>query len=169
MASFDVVVVGAGIGGLASALFLRKKGHKVIVLESAKQLSEIGAGIQIPPNTVRILHNQGLTPRFLEKVVVPFSINLRRYSTGEILKPTPLNPLMSQLVGHPYWLIHRADYQRLLYDAAIDAGVEVKLATHISAVDVESVNITLDSGEQLKADLIVGADGKFQARLHLLL
>lgn len=63
----DIMLIGAGLGGLSSALFLRRHGHTVTVLESSKQLSEVGAGIQIPPNSTRILDHYGLTEE-LEKV-----------------------------------------------------------------------------------------------------
>ena len=58
-----------------------------------------------------------------------------------------------------YWLIHRADYQRILYDAVIAAGVKVRMACHAQLIDQTSPAVHLSSGEVLPADLIIGADG----------
>ena len=98
---FTIIIIGAGIGGLTSALFLCRHGHTVTVIEGSKQLSEVGAGIQIPPNSTRILDHYGVTPR-LEKVVVePSHINLRRYADGSVVGKTPLVPEMVENFGFP--------------------------------------------------------------------
>lgn len=62
-----------------------------------------------------------------------------------------------------YWLIHRADYQKILYDAALEAGVQVLLGTPIASLDENVPRVLLQSGQELKADLIVGADGILSA------
>ena len=58
--NFGIIVVGAGIAGLAAAAALIQQGHHVKVIEAAPELQEIGAGIQVPPNSVRILHHLGV-------------------------------------------------------------------------------------------------------------
>jgi salicylate hydroxylase len=95
------IVCGAGLGGLATAIALRRSGQNVIVLEAAKELNEVGAGIQVPPNTSRLIDAWGLFEKFKQKVVWPANINMRRYSTGEVIGPTPLKPKMSELYGYP--------------------------------------------------------------------
>ncbi|KAK5229848.1 hypothetical protein LTR96_003460 [Exophiala xenobiotica] len=155
----NVVVCGAGLGGLGVAICLAKKGHTVTVLESSRALNEVGAGIQIPPNSSRVLDAYGLTDKLLEAVTWPESIQLKRYANSEVIARTPLHPRNTQVYGHPYWLIHRADFQRILFDAAVEAGVEVRLGCHVELVDEQSPSVHLKGGEVVKADLIIGADG----------
>jgi salicylate hydroxylase len=99
--SFNIIICGAGLAGLGAAIAIRRKGHKVLVLESAAQLNGIGAEIQIPPKSTRILESYGLKERFLEKVVWPESMQLRRYATGGVISVTPLDPIMTNAYGHP--------------------------------------------------------------------
>lgn len=100
-ASFNIVIVGAGLGGLGAAVCLARKGHRVTVLEAASQLAEVGAGIQIPPNSTRILDAYGLTSQFEKKVVWPKNITFRRYATGADIGSTPLHPDMTEKYGYP--------------------------------------------------------------------
>jgi salicylate hydroxylase len=99
---FRILVIGGGLGGLGAAICLSRKGHKVVVLESAAQLNEVGAGIQIPPNSTRILDSYGLAEKFHDKVVWPNNICFRRYATGEVIGPTPLRSVMQERYGYPY-------------------------------------------------------------------
>jgi salicylate hydroxylase len=158
--SLRVIICGGGLGGLSAAIALRQKGHEVVVLESAVALSEIGAGIQIPPNSTRILDTYyGLGDKLREQVAWPRSIAIRRYATGTILGRTPLHPHLSQKYGYPYWLIHRADYQRILYEEAIALGAQVILATWVASIDPDKPSVTTADGTEYTADVIVGADG----------
>lgn len=158
MPSFNIIICGAGLGGLAAAIGLTQHGHKVTVLEGAAELNEVGAGIQIPPNSVKILDIYGIKEQIEAAVTKPSYINLRRYETGEVLNGTDLSK-MNQLYGYPYWLIHRADYQKILLDAAIKSGADVKFDHRIESVDPEATTVTLANGTVLHADLIIGADG----------
>lgn len=99
--SFNIIINGGGLGGLGASIALARKGHKVIVLEGAPQLSEVDAGIQIPPNSTRIIKEYGLQEKFLEKIVWPANINFRRYATGDIISTTPLHPKMTDTYDFP--------------------------------------------------------------------
>ena len=99
--SLNIIICGAGLGGLGAAIALARKGHHVLVLEAASKLNEVGAGIQIPPNSTRILRAYGLEEKIREKVVWPGNINLRRYATGDLIAATPLHPVMSERYGYP--------------------------------------------------------------------
>ena len=160
-----IIICGAGLGGLGAAIALKRKGHEVVVVEGASKLSEIGAGIQIPPNSSHILEEYGLGDKFRQQVSWPRNIAIKRFATGEILGVTPLHPRLSKSYGHPYWLIHRADYQRILYDAALELGAEVFLSARVVSVDPEKPSVTTAEGTEFKADVVVGADGK-QSRIR---
>lgn len=100
--SWRIVIIGGGIGGLGAAICLSRKGHRVTVVETTAQLNEVGAGIQIPPNSTRILDSYGLTERFLEKVVWPRNLQFRRYSNGKIIGSTPFRDVLERKYGFPY-------------------------------------------------------------------
>lgn len=97
----NIIICGAGLAGLGAAIALRRKGHEITIIESTSQITEIGAGIQIPPNSAMILIAWGLQEKFLEKVVVPRRMQNRRYATGEILGSQEVNPFMGDTYGFP--------------------------------------------------------------------
>jgi len=66
---------------------------------------------------------------------------------------------MSQVYGTPYWLIHRPDYHHLLHEAAVENGCEIRVKSRVTSVDESVPSLTLASGQVLKADIIIGADG----------
>lgn len=98
---FEVIICGAGLAGLGASIALRKKGHKVTILEGTAQLAEVGAGIQIPPNSSRILKAYGVYDDIKKAVVSPRNIQVRRYCTGDIIGKTPLDPTMREQYGYP--------------------------------------------------------------------
>lgn len=97
----NVIIVGAGLAGLSAAISLAQKGNDVTVVETAPGLNELGAGIQMPPTSARILHAYGLTRQFEEKATLPSSWNFFRYDTAERLGSTALHPEMRKRYGYP--------------------------------------------------------------------
>lgn len=95
-------------------------------------------------------------------------LDARRYSTGQIIGQTDLDPYMTNMYGFPYWLVLRADLQRALYHGATKAGAQVHFARAVSAVlDDEQAQprLTLGDGEEFSADIIIGAD-RARSRCH---
>ena len=163
--SLNIVVVGAGIGGLAAAHTLAQARHRVTLLESARVLGDVGAGIQVSPNATRLLLRWGLGPALRAYGVEPTAISIRRYDTGERVGYHSCIPYMVRDHGAPNYQVHRADYHAMLHRLACTApGVRICLGSAVKDVQpdpavVGGPSVTLASGEVLYADLVVGADG----------
>ena len=126
---------------------------------------KVGAGIQIPPNSTRILLKFGLGSHLLQHATRPDSIRFRRWETGEVIGCTKLIPEFETRFGAPYYVMHRANLQLSLYQVALELGVSVLLNAGVKTYDQKTPSIQLDDGTIHKADLIVAADGiKSEAR-----
>jgi salicylate hydroxylase len=156
----DIIVVGCGLGGLGAAFCLMQAGHRVTIVESASVIGEVGAGIQVSPNSSRLLRRWGLGKHLEEIAVKPEGIAFRRYNTGERVGFTTWGEVIEGEYGAPYCHIHRADFHKLLYDL-VAPHITIRLGSTVVGCDPDPVapSITLKSGEVMKADLIVGADG----------
>ncbi|THH26332.1 hypothetical protein EUX98_g7853 [Antrodiella citrinella] len=155
--SLHIVIVGCGIGGLAAAHCLAQAGHRISMYESAASIGEVGAGIQVSPNITRLLVQWGLGEQLKKIAVRPEAVVFRRYNTGERVGFTRWGDQMDKY-GAPYYHIHRADFHKLLYDLAIP-NVDLHLKSTVVSVDPEAPSITLQTGEVVKGDLLLGADG----------
>src|SRR6266700_8378971 len=102
-------IIGAGIGGLTAAVALRQAGFEVDVYEQAPELTEVGGGINMGPNAVRVLRRLGLGPGLDREGVRPLGTHQRRWQDGRSLQKASLNPQCEALYGAPHITIHRAD------------------------------------------------------------
>ncbi|KAI9815138.1 MAG: hypothetical protein M1827_002981 [Pycnora praestabilis] len=157
--NYHIAIVGAGLGGLAAAIGIAKAGHKVTILEQAPQLGEIGAGIQIPPNSSRILKRWGLLEKIESYSVRPRDFILRSYRDGKVLSKQNMVPFAEEVYGVPYLHIHRADYHKTLVEAAEEAGVVMRLGSTVTKIDFEKPSVHLKDAGEFNADIILGADG----------
>ena len=116
--SLRVSIVGGGLGGLAAALFLRKDGHDVTVYEQAPELREVGAGIVVPPNMVRLLGELGLAEKLQASAVrLEAAWEFRRWQDGRVLFVQPMGEECARLYGAHCYVAHRADLLTLLQQA----------------------------------------------------
>ncbi|HET9067435.1 MAG TPA: FAD-dependent monooxygenase [Amaricoccus sp.] len=157
----EVAVVGAGIGGLAAAVALARRGAKVVVLEQADALGEVGAGLQIGPNGVAVLEALGLGERAAARASLPEAVELRDHRAGRLVARVPLGAAARARYGRPYWQFHRADLLALLADAAEAAGVELRLGRRIVALEglEPGVGLVAEDGAVLDTEVAVAADG----------
>src|ERR1700682_1746897 len=108
----SIAVVGAGMGGLAVAAILRGVGIDVHVYEQASRFAGIGAGIQMMPNSMKVLRGIGIEERLRQISFAPYSHLNRIGDTGEVTRELPMP---ESLYDAPYLCMHRAD----LHDALV--------------------------------------------------
>ena len=157
-----MLVVGGGIGGLAAALACARVGVDVALLERASAFTEVGAGVQLGPNVVKLLDAWGLQDALAAVAAFPSRLQVRSALTGAELGVLRLGERSVQQYGARYATIHRADLQALLLEAAQrQDGVRLHLASEFDRFEQDGAGVTVHTsdGRALQADLLVGADG----------
>jgi len=163
--SRTIIIAGAGIGGLTAALALAAKGFRVVVLEKAARLEEVGAGLQLSPNASSILVGLGLKERLGFRAVTPEAVSIMSARAGGELLRLPLGNAAAQRAGAPYWVVHRADLQAALAGAIADhPDIELHLGATFEDVAAHSRGLTIvhrrgDSRHSDLASALIGADG----------
>lgn len=156
------LMVGGGIGGLAAALACARAGTQVDLFERAPEFSEVGAGIQLGPNGVSVLHGWGLQDALAGVAAFPGRLQVRSASSGAELGVLTLGAAMQARYGFPYATIHRADMHALLLAAVqSQAGVLLNLNSTVDGFVQRDggVDLHLADGREAQGDLLVGADG----------
>jgi 2-polyprenyl-6-methoxyphenol hydroxylase-like FAD-dependent oxidoreductase len=164
-----IALIGGGIGGLVAAIALRERGFETVVFEQAGKLKEVGAGIQITPNSTKILRALGLEDAVRRHGFEPGFMLTRDMTSGEILFRTQAKGAMAERFGAGWFQIHRADLLEILI-AALD-GADIRLNARCVGVDpVENGAIVeINGGERERFDIAVGCDGihsTVRATLH---
>jgi len=154
-----IIIVGAGIGGITSAIACHRRGMEVVLLEQASALKEVGAGIQISPNAVKVLRKLDLLDDVAKRAFRPVSIEARMGESGRPIFDIPLASQSETRWGAPYFHIHRAHYIEALA-ANLPEGI-LKLNTKIQSYEIlnDGVRVNLDDGAQFESDILIGADG----------
>ena len=154
-----VLIVGAGIGGLTAALALRQAGFDVHVYEQASVLREVGAGVAISPNAVKVLHRLGLAESLRAAGVASLSMDSRDWQTGALLGRVPLADAAVARWGAPFYHLHRADLHDALRSALGDQHITLGARCVAVEQNASTVTVRFADGREAIGDLVIGADG----------
>ncbi|HVI19877.1 MAG TPA: 3-hydroxybenzoate 6-monooxygenase [Gaiellales bacterium] len=157
-----ILIAGGGIGGLATALGLAQKGFRVIVLERAPVLGEIGAGIQLGPNAFHAFDYLGVGDAARAMAVYVDQLRLMDAMTAENIATIDLTEPFRQRFGNPYAVVHRGDMHGV-FIRACQASPLIDLRTGCAVTGYEqdgaTVTVRLFSGETVTGSVLIGADG----------
>lgn len=168
----NIQIAGGGIGGLAAALACARSGHAVTVCERAAEVSEVGAGVQLGPNVVKLLQGWGLESALRQVAAYPAQLQVLSATTASQLGRLQLGAAFEQRYGAPYLTIHRADLHGLLLQAAREVP---NIALYFDATLTgfaqtdELVSAEYSNDLQVESDILVGADGGWSTVRRLLL
>ena len=155
----NAIVIGAGIGGLAVAVALARRGVAVTVLEQAPEITEVGAGLQVSPNGLAVLRALGLEKRLVARGVVRGrAVVMQAHDVAG--RDVARLDLMRLPSDQAYYFMHRADLVDVLLQAAREQNVSFELGCAVGSVTSgETPQIGLENGETRRAEVIIGADG----------
>jgi len=158
-ARLSVAVIGAGIGGLATAAALRRAGADVTVYEQARRFNRVGAGIQVACNAMHVLRGLGLEERMRRAAFYPRSWNNRDWRTGEVRYDQIFGRAAEEKYGAPYLLAHRGDLHAALASAV--PGEHIRLGHQLAGLDEKDGSVVLGFADGTTAvhDAVVAADG----------
>jgi 3-hydroxybenzoate 6-monooxygenase len=158
-----VVVAGGGIGGLAAALALSRRGFRVVVLEQAQQFGEIGAGIQIAPNAWHCLDALGVGALVKREAVFIKHLFMFDGVSGEKVIDIPLDQRFARRFANPYAVTHRADIHGSLLDGCKEHPdlIELRTSARVTGFSVagNEVLVKTANGENIAGAALVAADG----------
>jgi salicylate hydroxylase len=161
MKPLNVLIVGAGIGGLTHALCMSRAGHRVTILEANPSVEFLGAGIQISPNATKVLQSIGLGPELARVATVPEYASFRHWRTGACIHQSRLGSAINERFGAPYYHLLRSDLMRLLVDVvAQDARIDLIYGVKALGFEVKGDAVSVRSPDaRFTGQVLVGADG----------
>lgn len=157
--NFQVVIIGGGIGGAALARSLDLLGIDYHMFERASALSEVGAGVQMTPNAVKVLEALGLGPDLAAAGFLPEAMVGWNWQSGEELFRTPLREVCPRVFGAEFYHVHRADLHTMLAKDIAPERITFGVACTGLRQQAEKTIACFDDGSEYAADLVVGADG----------
>jgi salicylate hydroxylase len=167
-----LVIAGAGIGGLTAALALLRQGVEVEVYEQATELREVGAGVQVSPNGMKVLEALGLSGRIMALAANLERREVRLWNTGQAWTAFDFGAACVETYGQPYVTMYRPDLLATLAEAVHDAAPgSIRLGRRVAGCGQENGRavMRLADGTTIAADALIGADGihsVIRAALH---
>src|SRR5260370_688023 len=154
-----IAIIGAGIGGLMAAMTLLRTNIKVEIFERTTQLGEVGTGLQISPNVVRLLERLGLGARLRELAVRPASMEWRNWQNDQLIVRYPMGDAIEARYKAPHYTLHRADLHTLLYEQIPAECIHLgKCCTGVKQYST-GVELIFADGTIAYADAVIGSDG----------
>jgi 2-polyprenyl-6-methoxyphenol hydroxylase-like FAD-dependent oxidoreductase len=157
-----LLIVGGGIGGLATALAVSKTGRRVHVLERSQEFAELGAGLQLAPNALRVLNRLGIMEQVDKHAFYPRRLMLMDMLTGEEITSLELGLRFLDRYSYPYVVMHRGDLLNAELEACrasdlivLEANKEVVAVQDLG----DSVGVMCKDGSVYECEALVGADG----------
>ncbi|MGR4881627.1 3-hydroxybenzoate 6-monooxygenase [Streptomyces sp. LARHCF249] len=161
----NILIAGGGIGGLAAALGIAGRGHRVTVLERRDTFAELGAGIQLGPNAFHALDLLGVGGQVRDRAVYIDELRFMDGTTGERVASMPLTGDYRARFGNPYAVVQRSDlYEPLLEGCLNHPLIELRGSSGVVSYEQGGqgsgeVTAVLSSGEWLSGTALIGADG----------
>ncbi len=156
------IIVGGGIGGAATALSLARQGIKVMLLEKAHEIGEIGAGIQLGPNAFSALDSLGVGEVARQRAVFTDHITMMDAVNAKEVVRIETGQAFRDHFGGPYAVIHRVDIHASVWEAAlVHPNVEYRTSTNVVDIRQTENDVTVfdEHGNSWTADILVGCDG----------
>jgi len=169
MASPLIGISGAGIGGLAAAIALRKLGLESVVFEQAPKFARVGADINLTPNAVLALDGLGVGDELRKTAARPPHRISRTWDTGEETSRLEMSQAAETRYGAPQLTMHRADLLAALEQAVPAATIHLGKRTVGIDEGADGITVRFEDGTSQRVDVLVGADGIHSTvRKHLL-
>jgi salicylate hydroxylase len=154
-----IVIVGAGIGGLTAAAALHQHGFEARVLERAGELGEVGAGVQLGPNAVKVARALGIENALRRDCAEPTVMLSVNWDDASLRYREPLKDIAASRFDAPYLTGHRADLHRLLRSKVPADWIELEAPCVGCSTTATSAVVRLADGRDIEADIVVAADG----------
>lgn len=160
--SLPFLVAGGGIGGLAAALALVRRGFRVTVLEQSPEIGEIGAGMQLGPNAFHALDALGVGEKARGRAVYTDELVMRDAIDETLVGRIPTGEAFRKRFGNPYAVIHRVDIHTSLLEGAQETGrIEFLTSTRLERVEQDDASVTVydQNGAAHRGMALLAADG----------
>jgi 6-hydroxynicotinate 3-monooxygenase len=164
-----IAIIGAGLGGVAAAALMQRRGHDVRLYEQAPAFSRLGAGIHLGPNVMKIMRRIGCEDALNAMGSHPDYWYSRDWQTAEAISQIPLGDYALKTYGASYLTVHRGDFHKLMTDAVAPGTIAFGKCLQTVEDTGSEVRLTFADGSVETADIVIGADGvNSKIREHLL-
>jgi len=154
-----IAIIGGGIGGLAAAVALRQRGFEVHVYERASRIAEVGAGLQVGPNAVKVFYALGLKEALHRSAFEPTNMVSIKWDDASLRHRVPLKAIATEQYGAPYMTAHRAHIQSMLHEALPENVITLDATCVGAETRGQTAVARFADGREVEADVVIGADG----------